>query len=352
MYFCRRNLNNELKKVYMAKDLTVSQIERQNVLNNNWALPRIREALDVQAMEFEGKLYLTKQMVADFYEVSLSTVDRYLEQNAEELKHNGYVLCKGKALKEWKLQFGHLINDATKTTILGLFDFRSFLNMGMLLSESEKAKKVRSLILDIVITTINERAGGGTKYINWRDRDFLPSAIQEENYRKNFTQAVGEYVDGHQTYKYALVTDMIYKAVFCEKAKEYRELLKLEPKDNARATMYAEVLRVISSFENGVGNAIICKAKSEGRKLTIQEVQDLIIEQAESPMMTPFLYDARQKMASRDLGLRDVYHGNIAEYLHALSPEEFERFIGSQSLDLEKLLDNDENRAVLNRLKQ
>ena len=88
----------------------------------------------------------------------------------------------------------------------------------MLLSESEKAKKVRSLILDIVITTINERAGGGTKYINWRDRDFLPSAIQEENYRKNFTQAVGEYVDGHQTYKYALVTDMIYKAVFCEKA--------------------------------------------------------------------------------------------------------------------------------------
>ena len=192
----------------MAKDLTVSQIERQNVLNNNWALPRIREALDVQAMEFEGKLYLTKQMVADFYEVSLSTVDRYLEQNAEELKHNGYVLCKGKALKEWKLQFGHLINDATKTTILGLFDFRSFLNMGMLLSESEKAKKVRSLILDIVITTINERAGGGTKYINWRDRDFLPSAIQEENYRKNFTQAVGEYVDGHQTYKYALVTGM------------------------------------------------------------------------------------------------------------------------------------------------
>ena len=135
----------------MAKDLTVSQIERQNVLNNNWALPRIREALDVQAMEFEGKLYLTKQMVADFYEVSLSTVDRYLEQNAEELKHNGYVLCKGKALKEWKLQFGHLINDATKTTILGLFDFRSFLNMGMLLSESEKAKKVRSLRINLSI---------------------------------------------------------------------------------------------------------------------------------------------------------------------------------------------------------
>lgn len=333
-------------------DLTTSQIERQNVLNNNLALPRIREALGVQAMEFEGRLYLTKQMVADFYDISISTIDRYLDQNADELKHNGYVLCKGKTLKEFKLQFGHLINEATKTTVIGLFDFRSFLNLGMLLSESEKAKQVRSLILDIVISTINERAGGGTKYINWRDREFLPSAIQEENYRKNFTHAVGEYVDGHTTYKYSLVTDMIYKAVFCEKAKEYRELLRLGEKDNARATMYAEVLRVISSFENGVGDAIIRKAKLEGRKLTTQEVQQLITEQAESPVMTPFLYDARQKMASRDFGLREVYHENIAEYLQALSPEEFERFIGTQSLDLEKLLDNDQNRAVLNRLKQ
>ena len=39
----------------------------------------------------------------------------------------------------------------------------------MLLTESEKAKQVRSIILDIVIATINERVGGGTKYINRRD---------------------------------------------------------------------------------------------------------------------------------------------------------------------------------------
>ena len=68
--------------------------------------------------------------------------------------------------------------------------------------------------------------------------------------------------------------------------------------------------------------------------------------------MTPFLYDARQKMASRDFGLRDIYHDNIAEYLRALSPEEFDRFIGSESIDLEKLLDNDENRRTLERLKK
>ena len=135
-------------------------------------------------------------------------------------------------------------------------------------------------------------------------------------------------------------------------SKEYKDLLKLEPKDNARATMYAEVLRVISSFENGVGAAIHNKYNELNRKLTIAEVQMLISEQAESPVMVPFLYDARQKMASRDLGLRDVYHDNIAEYIRAMSPEEFDRFIGTESIDLEKLLDNDENRKTLERLKK
>lgn len=78
----------------------------------------------------------------------------------------------------------------------------------------------------------------------------------------------------------------------------------------------------------------------------------MVDEQAASPAMTPFLYDARQKMASRDFGFRDIYHENISDYLKALSLEEFERFIGSESLELEKLLDSDENRAVLKRLKQ
>ncbi len=152
----------------------------------------------------------------------------------------------------------------------------------MLLSDSEKAKKLRSVILDIVIATINEKAGGGTKYINWRDREYLPAAIQEENYRKNFTSAVNECVEGHTTFKYSQVTDMIYSAVFFEKAKEYKELLKLDKKDSARATMYAEVLRVISSFENGIASAIRQEFGQTGSLLSIRRVQALIKEQAES----------------------------------------------------------------------
>lgn len=344
------NCNFE-EKYHMGKDLTISEIERQNVLNNQVAIQNMQQALDIEGMLFEGAYRFTKQMVADFFEISISTVDRYLEQYSDELRHNGYVLIKGKRLKDFKLQFGHIINEATKTTVLGLFDFRSFLNMGMLITGNDKAKALRSSILDIVISTINEKTGGGTKYINRRDPNYVIAAVVEENYRKNLTSAINECVSGHETMKYAQITDYIYKAVFKENAKEYREILKLSQKDNVRHTLYSEVLLVISSFENGVGAEIRKQYENKGNeRLTVKEVERIVQDLSESPMQTPYLNDARTKMASRDLGFRDAYHGNIADYLRAITPEEYERFIGSQSVDFDKILE--ENQDVLRRLKQ
>ena len=329
----------------------VEEIERQNILNNQVAIQNVQQALDIEGMLFEGAYRFTKQMVADYFEISISTVDRYLEQYSDELRHNGYVLIKGKRLKDFKLQFGHIINEATKTTILGLFDFRSFLNMGMLITGNDKAKALRSSILDIVISTINEKTGGGTKYINRRDPNYVIAAVVEENYRKNLTSAINECVSGHETMKYAQITDYIYKAVFKENAKEYREILKLSQKDKVRHTLYSEVLLVISSFENGVGAEIRKQYENKGNeRLAVKEVERIVQDLSESPMQTPYLNDARTKMASRDLGFRDAYHGNIAEYLRAITPEEYERFIGSQSVNFDKILE--ENQDVLRRLKQ
>lgn len=312
---------------------------------------KYRSILTLKECSLRESIALQKKMVADFYEVEERTIERYLEKHSDELAANGYVLCKGKHLKELKLQFAPVINVGSKTTQLGLFNFRSFLDMGMLLTESEKAKKVRSLILDFVITTINEKTGGGTKYINRRDVHYLPAAITEENYRKNLTSAINQYVDGHPTYKYPQITDFIYKAVFKENAKEYREVLKLDSKDNVRHTLYSEVLLVISSFENGVGAALSERFKENGgRLLTIDEVERIVNELAEHPMQKPYLNDARTKMASRDFSFRDAYHGNIADYLQAVTPEEFERFIGDQSIDFDRILAD--NKDVLKRLKQ
>ena len=250
-----------------------------------------------------------------------------------------------------KLQFLPVINVGKNTPQIGLFNFRSFLNIGMLLSESEKAKQVRSLILDIVIATINEKSGGGTKYINRRDANYIPSAVAEINYRKSLTSAINQCVDGHHTMKYAQITDYIYKAVFKENAKEYKEILNLKDSDKPRETMYSEVLLMVAAFENGVGYEIRERFKeNRGQLLSMQEVYDIIDKFAEHPFQQPHLNDARTKMASRDLSFRDAYHGNIAEYLKAVTPEEYERFIGSEAIDFDSILEA--NQEVLKRLKQ
>lgn len=78
-------------------------------------------------------------MVANFFEVDIRTISRYLEQNTEELVSNGYQILKGKKLKEFMAvanNSGKDINVPAKTTVLGIFDIRAFLNMAMLLSES------------------------------------------------------------------------------------------------------------------------------------------------------------------------------------------------------------------------
>lgn len=330
------------------KDLTASNIDRQNILNNRYALERIQEYVGLSGMLFEGEYKFTTQMVADFYAVDERTVKRYLEKYEEELKHNGYILSRGKRLKELKLQFGHVINVPSKTTQLGLFNFRAFLNLGMLLVESENAKLLRSKMLDIVIETINERTGGGTKYINRKDSDYLPAAIRESKYRKDFTSALNHFVD-MGNYKYALFTDKIYQCIFKENAQEYKKILKLEAKENARDTMYSEILNLVASFEAGIAHEIEIKYRKKGKKLRPQEVDEIFIYFSEHPMQRPHIEDARIKMASRDLHFRDALHIKLEEYIHSISPADFERFLGEQSVDFDKQLE--EAKDVFKRLK-
>ncbi|MCK5369798.1 MAG: DNA-binding protein, partial [Cyclobacteriaceae bacterium] len=183
----------------MAKDLTNSNVERQNILNNPYALAEIEKATHIQGIPFEGKTVVLKEQVAEFFEVTPRTIDNYIEKCGEELRKNGYEILRGKRLKDMKLSisgtFGDETDFITKTTVLGVFNFRAFLNIAMLLAESDRASLLRTTILDIVIDTINIKTGGGTKYINQRDEDFIHSYFEEENYRKEFTNALNKYVD-------------------------------------------------------------------------------------------------------------------------------------------------------------
>lgn len=355
------------------KDLTQSAIDRQNILNNAQAIEKIQGYIGLSGLLYEGEYLFTSKMVADFFSVDVRTIKRVLENFEEEVKHNGYYIIKGQKLKEFKEMFGPLLTASDdlsqrdtdfplseQTTdnqsfkrlkSLAVFNFRAFLNVGMLLTESENAKMLRSRILDIVIDTLNQRTGGSTKYINQRDEEFLLAITREPVYRKEFTNALNQYLD-MGAYKYAYYTDAIYRSIFKENAKEYKAILNLEEKDNPRDTMYAEVLKLIASFEVGIADEMKEKAEELGRKLTPSELNVLIMRFASKRQWIPQIEDACTKMASRDYGLRNIIHHRLEKYIGALSKEDYNRFLGDKSKSLlERVVENPELLEVFKRLK-
>lgn len=344
------------------KDLTNSQIERRNILNNNPAVQEIYNQIGFYGVRFEGKFRFTKQQIAQFFEVDERTVERLLEQHTEELTASGYEVFSGNRLRQLKLAYDSDINVAvitnygdgiglsSKTSSIGVFTFKSFLNIGMLLTVSERAKRLRSEILNIVIDFLNEKLGGTTKFVNQREDEFLPSAIREYNYREEFTNALDKYIKP-QKFKYGAFTDKIYKCIFNENAKEYKQILKLADKDSARSTMYSEMLDLVAGFENGFADYLRKESEKLGRKLRVSEAHVLFgnfTGQMES-FCKPLREKARTLMASRDMAFRDALHEKLKDYVAAVSSEDFDKFLGERSKDFEKRLE--ENKDVFKRLK-
>jgi hypothetical protein len=340
----------------MDKDLTGSKLERQNILNNELAVCEIQKQTGIQGIYFEEKLCFTKNMVATYFEVELRTIERYVSENQNEISTNGYEILKGKRLKKFlecvneqdvpDINVGNISN---RTPQMAIFDFKSFLNIAMLLAESPVAKSLRQVILDIVIDFINQKAGGATKYINQRDSDFIGAFLQEENYRREFTDALRDYVDMGNA-KYGIYTDKIYQSIFREKSKEYKQVLKLSAKDRVRDTFYSEILTLIASYECGLAEMIKQQSEQLGHKLNNWELSDLFNAFESLPLWKPLIIQARTKMASRDMALRDAFHYQLEEYIKPLEKEEYERFLGAAGDELEKLME--ENRDVLRRLKE
>lgn len=83
----------------MAKDLTASSHDRQNILNNRYALQQAEQHLGLGGVTFEGETVFTKALVVALYYITDRTIGRYLSSHADELKSNGYQVLEGKKTK-------------------------------------------------------------------------------------------------------------------------------------------------------------------------------------------------------------------------------------------------------------
>ncbi|MBN2675948.1 MAG: DNA-binding protein [Alphaproteobacteria bacterium] len=335
------------------KDLAQSSIQRQNVLNNPFAIKAMQQKFNLGGIIYKDDLFYTKQMVADIFKIDERTIDRYVSTHEIEFSKNGYRILSGINLKEFKelILLGdiHVVEFDQRTPKIALFSFKTVLNFAMLLSESEVAKKMRQTMLDVVMQVLITRSGGNVKYINQRDEDYLPSAFEEENYRKKFTKAVDQYIDEDSTWKYGKYTNLIYKSIFLEKADEYRKILRLAKSENIRETLYSEALDLIAGFESGLAHELEKKFKETGQKISSEEAEVLFKDFAENPAFKPLIDKVRIKMSSRDLSFRDVLHERLKHYIQSVPEADFEKFLGERSKALEERLE--ETKDVFKRLK-
>jgi hypothetical protein len=320
-------------------------------------MPDLYKAVGMVGVLFENKYRFLKSQLERYYEVDGRTIERILVNNSDELSNSGYEVMTGERLKLFKksLLDSSNLNDLEHSSIikapsLGVFTFKSFLNIGMLLVDSERARQTRSLILDIVIDVLNKRSGGKTKFINQREEKYLPAALDEFIYRKKFIDAIDLYIVDNN-FKYSQLTDKVYKSIFKENSNEYRKILRLSSNDSVRSTLYSEVLRIVSDFENAFAKKLKLAFENKGEKLSLTEAHELFNEFSEKALllMEASVKDARNKMASRDLAFRDALHEKLANYLKDVPAEDFEKFLGEQSLNLERQLEL--NKDVFKRLK-
>lgn len=347
------------------KDLSNSSVDRKNILNNNTAIQEVYNNIGFYGVKFENKYRFTKQQLANYFDVDTRTIERILEENKNEFIETGYEIFTGSKLKRFKETVLENVSDTnvgdigensesiditSKAPSLGVFTYKAFLNLGMLMNNSEKAKELRSAILDIVIDVLNKKMGGKTKFINQREEDFLPSAIREYNYRQEFTNALDYYIIENK-FKYAQLTDKIYKSIFKENAKEYRQILKLNTKESIRNTMYSEVLDLIASYENGFADFLKTNFDENKMKFSLSEAHLLFkqYEKLTNAIYHPLKEKAISLMASRDMVFRDALHEKLKEYVNPVSSEDFDKFLGEKSKSLEERLE--ENKEVFKRLK-
>ena len=125
---------------------------RTKNLNRIDVLEKVGSLLLLPSTEFA-----TTQQVATFFEVNLETIQKLIQRNKEELVNSGLISLKGQQLKELKetiekLEFGamDIKSIPKKVTILTVLPKRAILNIGMLLRDSEVAKRLREALLDVV----------------------------------------------------------------------------------------------------------------------------------------------------------------------------------------------------------
>jgi len=228
--------------------------------------------------KIKAVLYLTNDMVvsveqvANYYEVSLKAIQTVIQRHRDELEDDGIYVLKDEKLEELKQNICDLHGEdykiSNKTRAFTILSRRAFLRIGMLLTTSFVAKKVRNYLLNLEETSTEEQK-------KW--------ALQREVGkidRKRMTSAISKYIPNTSKKKWAYpeYTNLVYDVLFGKTAKELRGLKNIKNNDLLRDSFSEKELQLIDEAETIVTALVtLCFDKSLIEKQLRQKFKDLIL---------------------------------------------------------------------------
>ena len=123
--------------------------EKLTALTQDSALDHLNKAKSLVMAVWQGTGIATTEQLADYYEVPIETIKTVLLRSRDEFKSDGLHEVKGKDLKALRSQGSFNLNLSEKTVRLNIWTPRAALRLGMLLRDSEIAKQIRTLLLDL-----------------------------------------------------------------------------------------------------------------------------------------------------------------------------------------------------------
>lgn len=175
-----KNKTNKHDELLENEDLRKKLIDKIEVLN------KVKELILLPNTEL-----MTTRMVADYYEVSQDVIRDNIRRHKEELAENGLAFKKYKEIKEMisnGFNSGRMSQLKISRQGTNVFSRRAVLNIGMLLRDSDVAKRIRTMLLDTFeSSTIEQRTSNMTK-----ETELIVNIIMANN-KEDETLALADY---------------------------------------------------------------------------------------------------------------------------------------------------------------
>lgn len=212
--------------------------------------------------------YLTKdhrstvQQAAAYYEVPQETVQTILRRNRQEFVSDRIEVLQRQSLRTL-VQDEH---DLKQIPSLTLLPKRAMLRLGMLLTESEVATRVRNYLLNLEEISTQEQ------------REWSLERELSKKRRRLMTDTIRDYIEEspNKRWRYVHFTELVYQKAFGKKAAELKSERRVKTDELLRDSFTTAELEIIEKAETFVSGLIMAgfpyveiKAKINGWKLLV-----------------------------------------------------------------------------------